>query len=109
VGMDDHADFDSVSWQRGPVAEHTAVPIPVPLPTENTLPTRSASGRRTMSQSSEPQAGPDAEGVDLGGVGDGILECTVDTPLKEAGGTKDAYISYLITTHVSALRGHRAC
>ncbi|KAI5285394.1 intercellular trafficking and secretion [Ascosphaera acerosa] len=32
---------------------------------------------------------------------DGVLECTVDAPLKENDGTKDAYISYLVTTHVS--------
>ena len=38
----------------------------------------------------------DVEGVDAGGV----LECIVDTPLKENDGTKDAYISYLVTTHV---------
>ncbi|KAF2836288.1 Phox-like protein [Patellaria atrata CBS 101060] len=30
--------------------------------------------------------------------GDGRLECTVDSPMKENEGTKDAYISYLVTT-----------
>lgn len=35
------------------------------------------------------------------GDSDGILECTVASPLKEGDGTKDAYISYLITTNVS--------
>jgi sorting nexin-4 len=100
--MDDHADFDSVSWQRGTaVMEHPQNPVAAPMPNETTLPTRSASGRR---KSSEPQAVPHADGVDLGGIGDGVLECTVDTPLKEAAGTKDAYISYLVTSHVSHLR-----
>ena len=30
-----------------------------------------------------------------------ILECTVSEPHKENDGTKDAYVSYLITTNVS--------
>ena len=50
----------------------------------------------------EPQAGPLADAVDLAGIGDGVLECRVDTPHKENDGTKDAYISYLVTTHVGA-------
>lgn len=29
------------------------------------------------------------------------LECTVTSPIKENDGTKDAFVSYLITTHVS--------
>lgn len=33
--------------------------------------------------------------------GDEILECTVTDPHTENAGTKDAYVSYLITTHVS--------
>lgn len=32
--------------------------------------------------------------------GDEILECTVTDPHTENAGTKDAYVSYLITTHV---------
>lgn len=51
----------------------------------------------------EPQAGPLADAVDLAGIGDGMLECSVDAPLKENDGTKDAYISYLVTTHVGHL------
>ncbi|RYP43407.1 hypothetical protein DL768_009944 [Monosporascus sp. mg162] len=35
-----------------------------------------------------------------------ILECTVSEPRKESDGTKDAFVSYLITTNVS-LRGLR--
>ena len=31
---------------------------------------------------------------------EGRLECTVDSPQKENAGTKDVYISYLITTSV---------
>lgn len=51
--------------------------------------------------SSEPQAGEQADNVDLAGIGrEGMIEVTVDTPLKENDGTKDAYVSYLVTTHV---------
>ncbi len=33
--------------------------------------------------------------------GDGhVLDCTVGTPIKENDGSKDAFVSYLITTHV---------
>lgn len=28
------------------------------------------------------------------------LECTVGSPIKENDGTKDAFVSYLVTTHV---------
>jgi sorting nexin-4 len=53
-----------------------------------------------MSSASEtPQAGPLADALDLAGIGDGVLECRVDSPIKENDGTKDAYISYLVTTH----------
>lgn len=52
--------------------------------------------------SSEPQAGDQADNYDLAGIGrEGVLEVTVDGPLKENDGTKDAYVSYLVTTHVS--------
>ena len=34
------------------------------------------------------------------GVGSGVLECTVSDPHKEGEGDKNAYVSYLVTTHV---------
>lgn len=37
------------------------------------------------------------------GMGGEVLECTVSDPLTENAGTKDAYVSYLITTHVRLL------
>jgi sorting nexin-4 len=37
---------------------------------------------------------------DAPSLGNEKLECTVDTPIKENDGTKDAFVSYLITTHV---------
>jgi sorting nexin-4 len=98
--MDDHGEFDSVSWQRedAPPAESSAA-------FHSSLPDRPAPGRRSDSVSSEPQAGEQADNVDLAGIGrDGTLEVTVDTPLKENDGTKDAFVSYLVSTHVSNLK-----
>jgi len=40
--------------------------------------------------------------LDLAGVGEGVLECTVTAPIKENDGTKDVFVSYLVTTHVCA-------
>ncbi|EXJ88303.1 sorting nexin-4 [Capronia coronata CBS 617.96] len=93
--MDDHGDFDSVSWQREDTQQAESS-----VPFHADLPTRPGNGRRSESMSSEPQAGEQADAVDLAGIGrDGILEVTVDSPLKENDGTKDAYVSYLVTTH----------
>lgn len=100
--MDDHADFDSVSW-RNENESNRSRPESAEPSHETTLPTRISNGKRRLSshqQHQESQAGALADPVDLGGIGDGVLECTVDSPLKENDGTKDAYVSYLITTTV---------
>lgn len=47
--------------------------------------------------------GRNADPMDLAGVGDAVLHCEVTTPIKENDGTKDAYVSYLVTTTVSSL------
>jgi len=86
-------DFDSVSWQNE--TEETSSSAPLPQ-TEG----RSGLGGRRKSSSNTPQAGRNADAVDLAGVGDGRLDCSVDSPLKENDGTKDAYVSYRVTTHV---------
>lgn len=98
--MDDHEDFDSVSWQRD-AEPHDTHGQAASYPPQGSLPVRSSEGRRTSTMSNEPQAGEHADAVDLAGIGpDGVLECSVDSPLKENDGTKDAYVSYLVTTHV---------
>ena len=104
--MDDHADFDSVSWPRDPETGRPEPPTPPADGRETTLPSRTTKTKRSMSGQNEPQAGHEADAVDLGGIGEGILECTVDMPMKENDGTKDAYVSYLITTNV---RQSQAC
>ncbi|KAK2797202.1 intercellular trafficking and secretion [Onygenales sp. PD_10] len=96
----DHSDFDSVSWRNG--GPDSDISRPTTSGTDEE-PERSSdvNGKRRMSSASE-EAQPghaDLGHGDLAGIADGVLECTVDSPLKENSGTKDAYISYLVTTH----------
>lgn len=92
-------DFDSVSWQNDPDSDNSRpATAGTDQPDEATYGAKS-SGKRKASQSSA-QAGTEADPVDLAGIGDGRLDCIVDTPLKENDGTKDAYVSYLVTTNV---------
>lgn len=103
--MDQHDDFDSVSWRQDPESD---VSRPTTSGTDADFSPESdhdVNGKRRMSSGHEErQAGPLADAVDMSSIGDGVLECRVDSPLKENDGTKDAYISYLVTTHVSACR-----
>ena len=96
--MDDHNDFDNVSWRNND-AESDNDSRPNTADASHHLPIRNSTGKRKMS-ADVPQSRDLTDPVDLGGIGDGVLECTVDSPLKENDGTKDAYMSYLVTTHV---------
>ena len=100
--MEEEGAFNSVTWERDEQPpEQTEDSTPSPPRNDATLPIRSTSqSKRTQSNHDESQAGPQADGVDLAGVGDGVLDCTVDTPLKENEGTNEAYVSYLVTTNV---------
>lgn len=105
--MDDN--FDPVQWRDDDddlVDDFTthhhryAPPPPIEGPGLN--------GGRPAAGSSEPlQAGPNADALDLAGVGRGVLETTVSDPQTESEGTKDAYVSYLVTTEVCTLE--RCC
>ena len=97
----DHSEFDSVSWGSAGNGES-----PHPSTTADPL-----SGDDYLTQGKQrvpelptsPQAGRDADPMDLAGIGGGRLDCTVDAPQKENEGTKDAFISYRVTTHVRPL------
>ncbi|KAI6747928.1 hypothetical protein HG531_008470 [Fusarium graminearum] len=58
---------------------------------------------RSVPDAEEPGHDMNAPGTglerDAPSLGNEKLECTVDTPIKENDGTKDAFVSYLITTH----------
>ncbi|KAL8741223.1 MAG: hypothetical protein Q9190_006151 [Brigantiaea leucoxantha] len=90
-------DFDSVSWRN----EDSDNSRPSTAGPSNLQHPRSASRSNGKRKSSKPvpQAGQNVDPVDIAGIGEGRLDCTVDTPLKEHDGTKDAYVSYLVTTH----------
>lgn len=104
--MDQHDDFDNVSWKHdadSDVSRPTTSGTDVEESHRHESYDHDANGKRRMSSAlEEPQAGPLADAVDLAGIGDGVLECRVDSPMKENDGTKDAYISYLVTTNVRA-------
>lgn len=59
---------------------------------------------RSVPEAEEPGHDLNAPGTglerDAPSLGNERLDCTVDTPIKENDGTKDAFVSYLITTHV---------
>lgn len=95
-------DFDSVSWRNNP--EDDSSRPDTAGPSDNVdREFSSTNGKRRMT-TPPPQAGRHADAVDLAGIGDGRLDCTVDSPRKENDATKDAYVSYLVTTHVRLYR-----
>ena len=83
----DQEDFSNVSW-------HSDVNASLPSFTAPSLDAESPSAE-------DQQHGEELVHEDPGLTGD-ILECTVTEPRKESDGTKDAFVSYLITTNVSA-------
>lgn len=117
--MDQHDDFDNVSWRHDPQSDNSR-PTTAGTDDVNDLAgirsEHDANGKRRMSSAVSPsskaqrddetESGPLTGAFDLASIGDGVLECSVDSPLKENDGTKDAYISYLVTTHVSRVRFH---
>lgn len=102
--MEQHDDFDNVSWKHDADSDASRPTTSGEDAEEQHTNDHDTNGKRRMSSAhEEPQAGPLADPIDLAGIGDGVLECSVDSPMKENDGTKDAYISYLVKTHVSSL------
>lgn len=89
--MDDD-NFDSVQW--GDASDHGSLP-PVPSVTSPPL---GPGGIPELPTS--PQAGPNADAMDLAGVGRARLDTKVTDPQTEGEGTKDAYVSYHVITDV---------
>ncbi|KAF3003383.1 intercellular trafficking and secretion [Neopestalotiopsis sp. 37M] len=89
--IDQHDNFSNVSWHsdRHDTADMTA----------------SSSSNPVFDDSEpigahHPEMEEDPERIDPGLSGD-ILNCTVTEPRKESDGTKDAFVSYLVTTNSS--------
>ena len=76
----DDNDFDPVDWRNDAHEASSSKPPPPP--------------------SGETQAGDNADQLDLAGVKDGRIDCQVSEPQKENDGTKDAFVSYLVSTDV---------
>ena len=95
--MEDPAnDFDSIQWRRED--EHSEIPKSPPQSPPTRL--KSNGKKRQSSTHNRASSDPHAEPVDVAGVGEGYLDSKVGKPQKEGEGTKDAFVSYLITTHV---------
>ena len=95
-------DFDTASWTSPQTHDGTDDDdgSEISRPT-STLPPPQA----TFSHPEEPQAGPNADAIDLAGVGQGRLETNVSDPMTENEGTKDAFVSYLVTSDVGIALG----
>ncbi len=92
-------DFDSVSWRNEDSNDSRPNTAGKGDAQDRNSSPRS-NGKRKAGQAT-PQAGEDAQAIDIAGIGEhGRLDCTVSSPLKEHDGTKDAYVSYLVTTDV---------
>lgn len=88
-------DFANVSWQNDAHGNATQQSAPGHLDEPKGT---GAAHQGGISDVSHPEPAGDA--MDLAGVGNSVLECVVGSPMKESDGTKDAYVSYLVTTHV---------
>jgi sorting nexin-4 len=90
AGEEEHDNFSNISWHSernaGAQAASGAAAPPAHEPTTPDFESSRQEARRTRSP------GPGETGE--------IIECTVSDPLKENDGTKDSYVSYLITTNV---------
>lgn len=93
----DHGDFDDVTWKTDHPSSDS-----IPSTSGPTSPSNNRHAPRAQGNgSSAPlQVGRDADPLDLAGTNGGTIECTVTAPMKENDGTKDAYMSYLVTTTV---------
>lgn len=92
-------DFDSVSW-RNEDSNDSRPNTAGEGDEQNRNSSPRSNGKRKAGQAT-PQAGEDAQAIDIAGIGEhGRLDCIVSSPLKEHDGTKDAYVSYLVTTDV---------
>lgn len=92
-------DFANISWQNDPAGRGGRPVVTSPGGEAEDDGSGNTNGKRRGSGGGP--LGRHADAMDLAGVGEGVLECTVTQPIKENDGTKDAYVSYLVTTNVS--------
>lgn len=90
----DNNGFADVTWEDAGVGAASQAPDGTYRTTER------PSIEQTRSQSGRQEPAPKIND-DQPGIASFTLECDVTAPLKEGDGTKDSYVSYLITTNVS--------
>ncbi|KAK4204006.1 putative sorting nexin-4 [Triangularia verruculosa] len=88
----DQDNFSNISWHSEQNEDHAG---PSTSSTRDHM-TSSPEFSKTIPDTGRPSS--DGRGRDPSHTGDEVLECTVSDPHKENDGTKDAYVSYLITT-----------
>lgn len=88
---DDNDNFSNVSWSEPPEPDNMQ-----PYTSDDDF-------KPTINPGAEVAAAAAAAAVGGGGhaMGEERLDCTVGSPVKENDGTKDAFISYQVTTQVS--------
>lgn len=92
-------EFANVSWQSDKPAHGPETGVTSPRSdNEDDAASGNFNGKR---RGSGGPLGRDTDALDLAGVGNATMECTVTAPIKENDGSKDAYVSYMVTTHVS--------
>lgn len=88
-------DLFSEDAEEGGISNRTRTTARLPAEME------AAGSSNDYNDSDWQQAGHNADAQDLAGPGaHGFLQCAVSKPQKEAEGTQNAYISYLVTTDV---------
>ncbi|KAL5314704.1 hypothetical protein ACEPPN_017349 [Leptodophora sp. 'Broadleaf-Isolate-01'] len=92
-------DFANISWQNDPAGRGGRPVVTSPGGEAEDDGSGNTNGKRRGSGGGP--LGRHADAMDLAGVGEGVLECTVTQPIKENDGTKDAYVSYLVTTNTT--------
>ena len=88
--------FSNVSWHSESVGAGDEGPSSSSIQTGFDTPERNGD----EDEDAAAAAAAAAEQLDPAGLGSEVLECTVSQPLKENEGSKDVFVSYLISTYV---------
>ncbi|KAI9759641.1 MAG: tRNA (adenine-N(1)-)-methyltransferase catalytic subunit trm61 [Chaenotheca gracillima] len=94
----DNSDFDSISWGNNAESDGSRPPTSGTNGDEESRTRHEDRGKGRASAGTPPVTRTE-DPMDMAGVNSGRLECTVDSPQKENDGTKDAFVSYLVTTN----------
>ncbi len=96
-------DFSHVTWDNDPRSTTSRTSTSSSIGDREIAGGASINGMRHGGASGASHPPGIEDPLDLAGVGSGTLECTVSAPIKENEGTKDVFVSYLVTTNVCTL------